>query len=59
MALKGVDANAKIKEVVLDYTHDLVEPDLKSWERPRIKDGVLTLWKPDFFSAAFLLTFDE
>ena len=59
VALKGVDANAKIKEVVLDYTHDLVEPDLKSWERPRIRDGVLTLWKPDFFSAAIFLTFDE
>lgn len=61
VALKGVDAGAKPKAVVLDYTHDL-EPLVREGYGDQAlisKDGVLTLWKPDFFCAAFLVTFDE
>ena len=61
VALKGVDAGAKPKAVVLDYTHDL-EPLVREGYGDQAlisKDGVLTLWKPDFFCAAFLVTFDK
>ena len=60
VALKGVDANAKLKAVVLDHTHDL-EPLVRTGYGDRaciFKDGVLSLWKPDFYSAAFFVTFE-
>jgi len=59
VALKGVDAKAKMKVTVLDHTHDLVPfVSDKGWDQYYIKDGVLSIWKPDFFSAAFFVEFE-
>jgi hypothetical protein len=59
--LKGVDVKSKLKAKILDYKHDLtpLEPHPQFGNQVTIsKDGVLTIWKPDFFSAAFFITFD-
>ena len=51
VAVSGVPADAKVSCLLLDNTHDL-EPFGASF-----KDGVLTLLKPDFHSAAFFVEF--
>ena len=53
VAVKGVAAGAKASCKVLDHHHDL-EP-----LEAQFKDGVLSLVKPDFHSAAFLVEFAE
>ncbi len=53
VAVKGVAAGAKASCTVLDHHHDL-EP-----LEAQFKDGVLSLVKPDFHSAAFLVEFAE
>ena len=52
ISVKGVAEGAKVKCTLLDYTHDLTPHEAT------FKDGVLTLVKPDFFSAAFLVEFE-
>ena len=51
LKLDGVDPSAKPKCTLLDHRHDLTPCGLA------FADGVLTLEKPDFFSAAFLVEF--
>ena len=51
LKLDGVDQSAKPKCTLLDHRHDLTPCGVA------FKDGVLTLEKPDFFSAAFFVEF--
>ena len=51
--VKGVDPGVKATCTLLDHTHDLEPHDVS------FKDGKLALVKPDFHSAAFLVTFAE
>ncbi len=51
--VKGVAPDAKVSCMLLDHTHDLESLDVT------FKDGKLALVKPDFHSAAFLVTFAE
>ena len=51
LKLDGVDPSAKPKCTLLDHRHDLTPCGVA------FADGVLTLEKPDFFSAAFLVEF--
>ncbi len=51
--VKGVAPDAKASCTLLDHTHDLEPHDVS------FKDGKLALVKPDFHSAAFLVTFAE
>ena len=50
--VKGVPESAKATCTLLDYKHDLTPHDAE------FKNGKLELVKPDFFSAAFLVTFE-
>ncbi|MBQ3342888.1 MAG: hypothetical protein IJG84_13385 [Kiritimatiellae bacterium] len=52
VSVKGVASGAKANCTLLDYTHDLAS------HKVDFKDGALTLVKPDFFSAAFFVTFE-
>ena len=47
----GIEANAKPTCRILDHLHDLTEHEVS------FKDGKLTLVKPDFDSAAFIVSF--
>ena len=51
--VSGVASGAKAKCTLLDYHHDLVP------HKVSFKDGKVELVKPDFHSAAFLVTFEE
>ena len=51
--VKGVASGAKARCTLLDNAHDLVPHEVS------FKDGKLALVKPDFFSAAFFVEFDE
>ena len=53
VGVKGVAADAKVSCTLLDHMHDL-KPHTAEF-----KDGALTLVKPDFHSAAFLVEFDR
>ena len=57
--VKGLDVTKKPKVTILDYTHDLVPfVPTQAWDQVYFEDGKLVIWKPDFFSAAFFITFD-
>ena len=59
VAVKGLDTTKKPKVMILDYTHDLVPfVPTQAWDQVYFEDGKLVIWKPDFFSAAFFITFD-
>lgn len=59
IALKGVDPKAGMKITLLDHAHDLEPFEIKrEYAQAYIRDNVLTLWKPDFFSAAFFVEFE-
>lgn len=50
---------ADVKAMILDYTHDLVPYEsTQTRDQVHFTDGKLVIWKPDFFSAAFFITFD-
>ena len=51
LRLDGVDQSAKPRCTLLDHRHDLTPCGVA------FADGVLTLEKPDFFSAAFFAEF--
>ena len=51
IAVKGVDSGAKVTCTLLDNRHDLTP------HAATLKDGLLSLRKPDFHSAAFFVEF--
>ena len=51
--VKGVSPDAKVSCTLLDHLHDLEPLDI------RFNSRKLTLVKPDFHSAAFLVKFEE
>ena len=53
VGVKGVSSDAKVSCTLLDHAHNL-EPHAAEF-----KDGALSLVKPDFNSAAFLVEFDR
>ena len=52
VSVKGADGVKKVSARVLSFEKNLEPIDVK------LKDGRLTLAKPDAYSAAFLVTFD-